>query len=332
MWQIELPKAPTKHTYPVAICLSDVHLSDKPPPRRETETDWIKAQLSYLAQVIHIRKKLSHDNVSCESIPILIAGDIFDTWRGPHRLTNAFMEWLRRRDAEKFYTVAGQHEMPYHNIGLIDQSPYATIHTLDHLVQLSSVSPIDKATRDHRLEIYGFDWGAELPTAWGDKDEETIRIAVVHDYCWKDGHTFPGAPQDKYWKAQAEKYATRNFDIAIFGDNHSPFEGKHDGVFVYNCGAFTRRRDEEERHRPSVGIVYSNKTVRRAYLDISEDTWVKSVKKDKAKSSMSETIAKLGEMVGKCEDFKTMCLAQLESIGADPDLREEVQSALEGRE
>jgi hypothetical protein len=187
---------------------------------------------------------------------VLIAGDIFDRWNPSPELISFAIKNL----PHGCYAVAGQHDLPLHSYEDVKKSGYWT------LVEAGVVHNVDKRNvcKTQSIEIMGFPWGAELQS-YSDGDADLLQIALVHKYVWRDGHSFPGAPKDGHATEVQKQLGW--FDLIVTGDNHSPFQMEK----VFNCGGFFRRKSDEIIHQPSVGIIYSDGTVKRKKLDCSED-------------------------------------------------------------
>lgn len=235
---------------PVAVVCSDIHLSHKPPLARSDESDWYETMAGYLVELETVAK--DHD------VPILFAGDLFDVWQPPPEL----IEFALRHLPEGMLCIPGQHDLPYHGYDAAHRSGYGVLRRAGKIIDLEP----GKGKRVGNLFVQGFPWGTPVQKLTKSK---TLSIALVHAYCWKTGCSFPGASDDSSAMSFAERL--KGWDIAVFGDNHIPFESRIGDVLVYNCGGFMRRKTDEVNHRPSVGIVFDDGSIKRHYLDISQD-------------------------------------------------------------
>lgn len=203
--------------------------------------------------------------------PIIIAGDIFDDgWRPikcPPELINFVINELGQIK-QPIYAIPGQHDLPYHRYEDIKKSAYWT------LVQagvIENLNPGMIMVGEH-FRLYGYPWGLKpnynLPLEA--KNDGRVNIAVVHDYCWKDGHSFPGAPPDKHVDDQMK--LLQGFDTVVFGDNHIPWIHYSLGAsyHVINCGTFIRRH-RDDTPKPRVHFIFDGGRVGYEFLNTAQD-------------------------------------------------------------
>jgi len=255
--------------HPIAILTADIHLSHTAPAARSHEPDWYEAmrrQFEWLRQIQYDLRIVGTSGVSYR-IPILIASDIFHKYNPPVELVNFALREL----PDGIYAVPGQHDLPFHNMDDIHKSAYWTLVEAGKIVNIQHKIPILVELPDTTLRLHGFPFGKPLqPCEY--TPEETINIAVIHEYCWQERVCYPGASPDK----TVESHRTRagSYDILVFGDNHIPHEDCSKTPAIFNCGGFYRRTIDEVDYRPSVGILYSDKTIRREYIPVTEDIFI----------------------------------------------------------
>lgn len=241
--------------FPIAILCSDLHLSHKAPIAR-SEEDWyevMKRQLEQLDACIWTIGKL----------PIICAGDIFDRWNPPAELINFALEYL----PSGIYAIPGQHDLPYHSYEDIKKSGYWTLVASGkiknlppkELVEVQGLSP---------LVLHGFPFGVDIERSHKPNDL-LLNMAVVHKYVWHKSAGYTGAPEEGRI-GNLEK-DLKGYDVAVFGDNHSPFHCKVGKCQVWNCGGFFRRKSDEKDYEPAVGLLYKDGRIERKPLDISKD-------------------------------------------------------------
>lgn len=242
----------------VAVLVGDPHFSHKPPLARCQEPDWYEAQ----GRCIDAAESLAAKHHAI----IICVGDLFDRWNAPAELIN----FLLRRISTKWYCVAGQHDLPNHNYGDIKRSAYWTLVEAGKVVNLAPDSP----TTEGRVRLWGFPWGSPVgPPPTRLPHDLTLEVAVVHSYLWDDGKGYPGARPDDNVKAVAKKL--KGFDVAAWGDNHTPFDYRtKSGCLVYNCGSLMRRTADQRDYRPSLGLLLGDGRVTRATLDTSADVFL----------------------------------------------------------
>jgi hypothetical protein len=121
--------------------------------------------------------------------------------------------------------------------------------------------------------VRGFPWNSKLKK-W-DEPGYNFRVAIVHGYCWLEGHSFPGVSDEEHATAYQNKL--QGFDVAFFGDNHSPFdlESPVSGdPTIVNIGSFYRRHSNEVDHEPRAVILYDNGTLENNFFDTSQDVFL----------------------------------------------------------
>lgn len=276
----------------LAIDISDLHLSHKPPIFRSVEEDWYKTQIGYLNQVKELAEQYSAGRTGV--LPVICNGDVFDDgWRSsrcPPSLINLAIKYL-----PKLYAVPGQHDLPYHDIEQIGNSAYWTLVEAGKIVNLAYGMPVEIGG----IRLHGFPWGSEI-TPLKEPCDLLLEIAVIHSYIWEGSYGYPGASIDQNIDAYRKKL--KGYDIALFGDNHKGFayEGK-DECYIFNCGTFMRRKLDEKEYQPSVGLIYSDGKVIRYPLDVSRDKYLTNDEVNEVLSgigfqSLLEELSDLGDV------------------------------------
>ncbi len=239
----------------VAVCCSDLHLTLRPPLARAKEKDWLEAQARPLLQLDDLARK--HD------VPILCAGDIFDRWNSSAELINWALDHLR-----PMYAIPGQHDLPTHNYELIHKSAYATLAKARNSQRgIYDLIPGEMhGIQD--LNVQAFPWGCPLTHPKSPR-KDRLNVALVHQYVWVVGKTYPGAPKDATVSAQGK--ALKGWDVVIYGDNHKGFLTTKGKTTVFNCGTLQRRKSDEIGYRPQVGLLYSDGSIKAHELDVSAD-------------------------------------------------------------
>jgi len=235
----------------VAIACADIHLQHNAPACRAGEPNWYKAMARPLDEMRALAEKYE--------VPILCAGDVFDKWNSGPELINWAIKHL-----PKMYAVPGQHDLPQHRLDDVRKSAYWTLVEAGVIKNLPVGMPlyIDESTA-----VHGFPWGVEIEAK--ELNRQGINIAVAHQYRWIKGHCYTGA-QTSARVSMAQ--GLTDFDVVIFGDNHSGFLTKvGTKTTVFNCGTLMRRKSDEVYYQPQVGIIYSDGCVVPHLLDTSED-------------------------------------------------------------
>jgi len=295
----------------IAIFLADIHLSLKAPLWRSAEPDWLEAQARPLKEVRELQEKYK--------CLVVYAGDIFDRnkkiadgWNASPELINFAIEYLPNG-----YAIPGQHDLPNHQYDDIRRSAY---WTLAEAGKIKSIKPEGVVTINtdgkNRLILCGFPPGYEIKSMNGckdDRDEGDIWIAVIHDYIWIPGHSYPKATLESKLKTQPDEYNDdgkwKGYDVVVYGDNHKGFLTEIGDTAIFNCGTLMRRKSDEINYKPQVGLLLESGEVIPYYLDTSEDKHLDAVDTALAEemSDMDMTLFmdELGKLGKSALDFVT---------------------------
>lgn len=215
---------------PFILC-ADLHIRDDQPKCRQdnfTKTLWKK--FKYL-------KSVQNDLNNC---PILVAGDIFHHWRARPYLINKCLKRLPKN----MLCIAGNHDLPYHNINQLKQS------ALETLVRAGRVKLIDGLfihnQRSALYHIHGFHYGIEPINV--DRENGITKIAVIHRLI-TEGVESP-------WRNSSSESAKslikslKGYDLIVTGDNHNSFTVQIQQTLLVNPGSFTRQTAAQMEHKP----------------------------------------------------------------------------------
>ena len=278
----------------VAVTCADVHLSHTAPQARAVEPDWYAAMQRPMSQISDLARRYK--------VPVLCAGDLFHRWNSPAELINFA---IRALDVA-WICIRGQHDLPHHNWEDRDKSAYTTVVMANAVRGFTDLEPGEIASIGRGAAVSGCPWGFEV-VPQPIENSRLLRIVLIHAYIWANKATaYPGAPPTA--AVPAWKDRLRGYDVAIFGDNHKPFEAKAGGCRVYNCGGLMRRHADEIGHRPSVGLIRTDGTITRHYLDCSEDKFTDEAQRAGEllrgdDPGMSDFIAELGDLGPESLDF-----------------------------
>lgn len=240
-----------KERRPVALLVSDIHLSHTPPVARAAEPDWYEAMRRQLAEISAVAAHLN--------VPILCAGDIFHVWDSPAQLINFAINHM-----PKMIAIPGQHDLPNHNYNLMHKSAYYTLVAAGVLVDITYRRGM---WCDDNISVTAFPWGMEVrPLSFEDYESHKVNIALAHSYVWSNKHNkHPRATDNTGLKRTLETCG--GFDIAVFGDNHNGFIEHNKKPILVNCGGVMRRRVDEIDREPFMTVVYSDRTVEAQYYE-----------------------------------------------------------------
>jgi hypothetical protein len=124
--------------------------------------------------------------------------------------------------------------------------------------------------------------------------------------------------------------------VAVFGDNHVPFEHRtNKGDHLFNCGGFFRRRSDEIAHRPSVGLFSRDGSITRHYLDVSKDVFASPETiigelQSATGADLEGFVAELGKLGDALIDWPVALRRYMKQHKVRPEVRRAVLKALEG--
>ena len=296
----------------ILVAAGDLHLSHTSPAIRSQEPDWYAAMGRVVDELVSI----------CEeySCPLVLPGDIFDRWNSTAELINWAIEKFSRFP-RGVYTVAGQHDLPYHGFSAVRRSAYWTLVKAGVVKHLSSKEPEVLTSTGVSVGLFGYSWGES-----GRIFEEEINrkccdlaVAVMHEFVWVEGKGYPGCEDSGLYSNWTSKLKTEGpFCMGIFGDNHKGFtvgdkiDTDRDPVIV-NCGTVMIRRTDDLDHHPFVVVLKRDLSLEVRLLDTSKDVYC-------------ETLSSLADAEGGCVDV-TGLVEELRSLGPDSlDFREMVRT------
>ena len=283
-----------RKTKVIAIACSDIHLSSKAPIWRTNEPDWFEAMKRPLQELHKLKIKYN--------CPIFCAGDIFDQWNSSAELINFALENL----PNDIYAIAGQHDLPLHNLENIKQSAYWTLVKAGKIINIEKDFSIKLP--QYKIKLYGFPFNVKFKKCH-DKEEGYKHIAIIHNYYWIKGKSYKKALEsDRIFN---NKEIFTSYDIVIIGDNHKSFKVKYKSAMhkttIFNCGGFMRRKSDEINHKPQVGLIYNNGEIEPYTLDTSLDKFLNiDIKdnKEEEKFDMTRFIKELENLDYKIFDFR----------------------------
>ena len=299
----------------LAICCSDIHLSLKPPLARAEEPNWFEAMARPLREIITLMQ--THKAI------LLVAGDIFDKWNAPAELINFAMREL----PHLFYAIPGQHDLPSHRHDLAHRSAYGTLVESCHITELTP-----KPIRVNGLILSGFPFGSEISCTIPFPSKHP-HVALMHEYLWVPGHCYTGAPKESKLGKHAKKFA--KFDAVIVGDNHIGFSRTlKSGTHLMNCGTLLKRKSNEARYKPQVGLLHQSGKITPHLLDTSKDIITELVTEECDTPDDEDDIADFIETLAKVEasdlNFKETLERTMDKQKTAPPVREHVRKAYEG--
>jgi hypothetical protein len=247
----------------IAILCSDLHLTSKTPTAR-AEVDWYDVQADYLKQLRLLQKE--------HQCNVIIAGDIFDKYNPSPELINFAIKQL----PDECYAIPGQHDLPMHSYVDITQSGYYTLVLSGKIKNLPPGAFVPLPMSDYQGNAWGmigWPWGSNIKPPSITTDDK--KIAVVHHYLWtaKAKHYPDALKMDNASHWWTEKL--RSYNAAVFGDNHIGFlTHTETHCPIFNCGTFIRRKLDERKYTPQVGLLWASGKISRHHFTF-KDQWRK---------------------------------------------------------
>lgn len=308
------PKSRFKQSDVEGIWVSDMHFSHMPPVARSIEKDWYKAQERCIEQLWKLKEEYE--------APILCCGDIFHKALSPNELVNFLIPRL-----PKMYAIAGNHDLPFHSYEDIRKSAF---WTLVEAGKIENIQPGDPVSVGAML-VHGFPYGTEITPPSQEPNGLMINVAMVHDYIWKDGKGFFGAPKSNHVKKFYKKL--KGYSVAFFGDNHQAFKERYEDLTIVNIGGFQRRNIDERKLSPSAWLLHSNGKITRHKLDTPKDKFLDTRDDSIVEScinEMHEFIEELESTQQSQFDFHAAVKEYMTTFRIKGKLARELLQAIEG--
>jgi DNA repair exonuclease SbcCD nuclease subunit len=204
---------------PTCIFCSDFHL------REDTPTcftgDFQKEQWDALDFIYDLQTKYD-----CE---VYHAGDLFHHWKPSPWLLSMTIKHLPKN----FFTIFGQHDLPSHQLSLVDKCGIQTLHLAQSLVILPGCH-------------------------FGQKPEGYLPISGKKILIWHHltylTKPFPGA-EGGMAESILRKYS--QFDLICTGDCHQSFTVEYQGRRLINPGNITRQSAAQIDFQPRIALWYA---------------------------------------------------------------------------
>lgn len=292
---------------PTAILASDLHLMSKTPECRTD--DFIATQKE--------KWNFIKDTIDKYQVPFLIGGDVFDTPNPQHWLLSW---WLSL--GINITTVAGQHDLPAHNINNIDKSGLKVLEAAGRANILGG----DKEYEFNDCIVHGFNWN-ETPKPIKNKKEGKTYIALIHYMVYEKEPPFPGA-ENVGGNAKKLMRMLRGYDLILSGDNHVPFTVKTDNQLLVNPGSIMRTTSKQIDHLPALYMYFSGSNeVVPVYLPIKKE----NVSREHLMASEREE-AKINAFVERLSDDFEISLSfrkNIEEYTAKNNIRPNVKNIIQ---
>jgi DNA repair exonuclease SbcCD nuclease subunit len=221
---------------PSALLTSDWHLrEDQPVCRTDSYWDTMWKKVDFIKDL--------QKRYDC---PVICAGDLFDAWKASPNLLRETIEHL----PDQFFTIVGQHDIPQHNVGLINKSGVSVLQAAGKLTILS-----------------GCHWGQEPIKESNIYFETDAKILVWHHMTYQK-IPFPGASGGMAGGI-LRKYP--QFSLIITGDNHKTFSESFEGRWLVNPGSLMRMDADQIDHRPCIYLWFAeDNTIEQVFIPIEQ--------------------------------------------------------------
>ena len=216
------------------MCLADLHLTEKKPPCRPDDEDWMATMRRKLDWMCDLAEEQNVDY-------IVVAGDVFDSvGKCSHEFMTFAAGALRklgyRSTPEQILAIPGNHDLVNADHSRIQQSPFGVLQACGVLT--------DVMFPDCGVLPYGF-------TEYKGK----ARIVVGHYGLWFKEKPYPGAPDEGNVEWFVNSCLPKTCKLFITGHYHVPFVTKVRDTVVVNCGCPFRMRADLINYEPYVTIV-----------------------------------------------------------------------------
>jgi len=229
-----------------AAIVSDLHLRDDQPICR-TDDYW-KAQLEKLEFIVQDTNELV-----AEDGPLIIAGDLFDYWR-PSPLLIAETIRIMNKCGHKILAVAGQHDIPQHNLDLYPKTGLRVLEEGGVITLLRAGSFMSFGKEEDAFKVYGYCFGEEDRAGLTTFIGSPRTVGVFHFLTCLDKSPIPGVEIPRA-KNVLKKFP--QFNLMIVGDNHQCFQAMLDDQHrLCSPGSMTRMEADQEDYEPQITLYY----------------------------------------------------------------------------
>ena len=258
------------------LCSSDWHIRKTRPKSRID--DFISTQERKIRFIFQLTQ-----DYNC---PLVIAGDFFELAR-PGEFINQWIINLIGEYGIQIIVSPGQHDMPSHNLSLIQDSGLGVLAAAGVINLLVDQN---KPIVTGEYIIYGCPFGTD-PGSIVFKKSASGKIKVL---LWHHMTIL-----EPLWSEQVADKAGKllrlypQFDLTVTGDNHQTFSYDRKDKWLINPGSITRKNSDQISHLPSI-YSYNNKEVSQIFIPIETDVFnISHIKEAKEKE------ARYGDFINK---------------------------------
>lgn len=285
----------------------DFHLrSDQPLARTD---NFREAQRKKLKQIRTLREDLD--------VPFFNAGDLTHK----SRVGDEFLAWIMKKLPQPFYTIWGNHCLPFHNSKQYSTSALNALEKSDDVIALRERLIIPESS----LAVFPFNF-PDMPENPKRRKAPWKRVALCHflTYLGKDKPypTFKGEDA-KSWLKRLD-----HFDLVVVGDNHQTFlyEEKGTGRKILSPGSLLRDDAAQMDHKPCVWIYYDNGDLEPHFLKVAPASEVITREHIEKSHEKDERLQAFVKHLQQDSDFKELDFKKnLKEFMIDNEIQHNVQ-------
>lgn len=283
---------------PIAILTADIHARNTAPRCRKD--DFMAAQCRKLEW---IRANMP------EGVPWLDAGDLFHSWKSAPETEIMLLEVL---NGIEFYSIPGNHEIPYHNQNRLTQSSFQVLCAAG-VIKTEKMAPCPS----------GF-----YAAAW--ISISGVSVLILHGMVWPDTPIMSGIDGISALDLM-RAYSDFDVDVILTGHNHQTFVVEQEGRILVNPGSIMRSAIDQIDHKPCVFILYDDKTVEQVFIPIEDDVFAEDVyqKQHDHADRLQAFLERVQDTEGFSESFEKNLDVYCQRNNVGEEVRKEISRALE---
>jgi len=235
---------------PDFIITSDIHAQETNPISR-IDNYWE----AFKKKILWLRERQEEYG----NIPIIDAGDLCDSWK----VSPLVESWLIENLPQPFYTIIGNHEMPYHNVNHFPKSSLNVLVKAGKVKLLSDKEPFSL----NKTDIYGLNYGQKIPDYILSKNEK--KVIVIHEMVTP--------AKTKLFESSTQKEILdiyHQFDLIICGHNHKHFAASsEDGRIFISTGSIMRSDSDQIDYQPKIFVVEVGVQIKGIDIPIEKDVF-----------------------------------------------------------
>lgn len=295
---------------PIALLTADLHISKHTPIcRTDSYLNTLKSKLKFLNS---LQKQYN--------VPVLDAGDVFDKAKPSEEIVSFALNNL----PQNFITIAGNHDLPNHNMDIYKKSGLYTLESADK--GQTVLNPYETIHFDN-MSITAFPYGYYDTDLLDIKyiNEKPIRIALIHIMTYQGKAPFVGC-NDEEARGIAKKLDM--FDIIVSGHNHQSFISLGKPTLV-NTGSLMRSNIVQKEYKPHIHLLYDDLSIKRIPVpinDVIDDSHKEN--KEKRDERMASFIESLSKDVEIAFSFEKNLTALLNSNTIPPEVKNIIEELI----